>query len=193
MLERIASALAGTHVVSADYTPSLLTVAGTLIAAGFTSVIAQYFFAPTLEARKQRILDRSKVACETADVLRAMYFQLEVLQMKRFQLKDMFGFERQELKLQELSAKFDAALSLSNAGLKEKYTTLALKAQFAAELFNMLNRPESKDFEPLMKLLHHTMTALDPANLPWVRAYHCWRGKRLYAAMELPSEATQDA
>lgn len=93
----MADALAG----PADYTPTLLTVSGTLLAAGFSTVIAQYFFAPTLEARKQRILDRSKVACETVDVLQAMYFQLEVLQMKRFQLKDRFGFERQELKLQE--------------------------------------------------------------------------------------------
>lgn len=193
MLEPVAFVMAEAAAAPVDYTPTLLTVSGTLLAAGFSSVIAQYFFAPTLEARKQRILDRSKVACETADVLRAMYFQLEVLEMKRFQLKDMFGFERQELKLQELSAEFDAALSLANAGLKEKYTTLAMQAQFTAELFNMLNRPASKDFEPLMKLLHHTMNALDPANLPWVRANHCWRGKRVYAAMELPSEATQDA
>ena len=193
MLDPVLFVMPEAPAVPVDYTPTLLTVSGTLLAAGFTTVIAQYFFAPTLEARKQRILDRSKVASETVDLLQAMYFQLEVLQMKRFQLKDMFGFERQELKLQELSSEFDAALSLANAGLKEKYTTLAMQAQFSAELFNMLNRPASKDFAPLMKLIRHTMNALDPANLPWVRANHCWRGKRQYGAMEPPSEATQDA
>jgi hypothetical protein len=113
--------------------------------------------------------------------------------MKRFRLKDMFGFERPEQTLRELSDEFDAAQSLVNAGLKEKYTALAMGAQFSAELFHMLKRPGPEHFDPMMKLFRHTMKALDPANLPWVRAFHCWRGNRLYARMEVPSEVPQDA
>lgn len=176
----------------ADYTPTLLTVAGTLLAAAFTSVVSQYFFAPGLEARKQTLLERSRVASDAVNSIRAMYFELDTTAMKRFRLKDMFGFQRHESKFMDLADNFDAAVALNNSGLKPKYIELALKAQFAAEILAMVindpERPGADEFDPVLKLLRHTMHALDPVNPPWSRAFHCWRGGRIYNKLPYPGE-----
>lgn len=177
---------------SVDYTPTLLTVAGTLLAAGFTSVVSQYFFAPALEARKQTLLERSRVASEAVNSIRAMYFQLDTTAMKRFRLKDIYGLQRHESTFMDLADKFDAAVALNNSGLKPKYIELALKAQFAAELLAMVidapERPGPDEFEPVLRLFRHTMHALDPVKLPWSRAIHCWRGGRIYNKLTVPEE-----
>lgn len=192
MMHNVFTVLAEQPGLAADYTPTMLTVAGTLLAAGFTSVIAQYFFAPTLEARKQTLLERSRVASDAVNSIRAMYFQLDTTAMKRFRLKDMFGFQQHESTFMELADKFDAAVALNNAGLKPKYIELALKAQFAAELLAMVindpERPGADKFDPVLKLLRHTMHALDPVNPPWSRAFHCWRGGRIYNRLPYPGE-----
>lgn len=163
--------------IPATYTPALLTVTGTLLAAAFTSVIAQYFFTPVLEARKQRLLDRSRAATATVEKLREMQFWLEAMQ-SRLRMRDSFGHEKQREQFDERAVEFDALLSLAHAGLSQKYTTLAFRTQLIAEVYALIYDPAEQEIDTMVELLSHTIGALDPVNLPWSRAKHCARGRR---------------
>lgn len=175
-----------TSQIPATYTPALLTVTGTLLAAAFTSVIAQYFFAPTLEARKQRLLDRSVAAATTVDKLREMQLRLEMAQMahsmdeKRLMLKHKAQFDA-------LALEFDALLSLAHSGLSSKYTALALQTQMTGEIFTMLDDPAEGQLKDVLRLLTHSIRALDPANLPWTRAFHRVKGQKLRVLLAPPA------
>ncbi|MDQ0756091.1 hypothetical protein [Arthrobacter sp. B3I4] len=156
---------------------TLWTSGTAVVVAFFTTVIAQYVFAPTLEARKQTLLDRSKVASGIADDIRAMHFQLVLTTTKLFKLNDVYHHAEHSAPFFELSEKFDAADSLKHSGLKSRYVNLALSAQIEADLFTMrLTPPRHEEYDRLMRILDHTAKALDPARLPLTRRFHCWQG-----------------
>lgn len=157
-----------------SYIPSLMTVGGTLLAAAFTSVIAQYLFAPALEARKQRLLDRSRAAATTVERLREIQFWLEVTLM-HMRIGDSH-YELQRAKFDERATEFDALLSLAHSGLPTKYTTLALNTQLVTDVYSLLDEPNEKQIDAMVRLIAHTIGALDPVNLPWTRSWHCRKG-----------------
>jgi hypothetical protein len=165
---------------------TLWTSGTAVVVAFFTTVIAQYIFAPSLEARKQTLINRSKVASDTADTMRAMRFELDTAHMQLFKLNDPYNFQAHGAALGHLVDGFDAADSLKHSGLKQKYVAVACCAQYEAEIFTMFDQPASHMYVSLARLLDHASQAIDPVKLPWVRSFHCRQGMRIYTSMSRP-------
>lgn len=167
---------------------TLWTCGTAIVVAFFTTVIAQYIFAPTLEARKQTLLDRSKVACGIADDIRAMHFELVLATTKLFRLNDVYDYTEHDQPFDELAEDFDAADSLKHSGLKSRYVNLALSVQVEADMFSMNDtRSRPEEYARLMGILDHTAKALDPARLPWTRRFHCWKGTKALGITRRPA------
>ena len=165
-----------------------------VVVAFFTTVVAQYVFAPTLEARKQRILDRSRIASEIADQLRAMRARLIEERTDRYsRIADIFGDTPDGPSFHDMVIKFDVMAAIGNAGLKTEYESLVMHAIPAADLYCYQVPVDSNDFAPIVKLFEHTINALDPVNPPWVRASHGRRGMKLCSALEARQQEELDA
>jgi hypothetical protein len=172
---------------------TLWTSGTAVVVAFFTTVIAQYVFAPDLEARKQRILERSKMASELADELRSMHARLiEQRQGRNLRISDLFGDTPDPPTFQDMVGQFDVKASVSRAGLKTEYAALVMNAISAADIFCYEVPIRADGFEPIVKLFHHTINALDPVNPPWVRAAHCRRGTKLYSTLQVPAREKID-
>lgn len=171
---------------------TLWTSGTAVVVAFFTTVIAQYVFAPTLEARKQTLLDRSKISSGIADDVRAMHFQLVLATTKLFKLNDVYDYTEHSEPFDELAETFDAAGSLKHSGLKSRYVNLALSTQVEVDIFSMLGAQKRRDqYDRLMRILDHTAKALDPARLPVTRRYHCWHGTKALGVRRRPSESVE--
>lgn len=159
---------------------TLWTFGTTIVVAFFTTVVVQFVFAPSLEARKQTLLNRSKVASDTADTIRAMQFQLVNAHMKMFDLGDRYNYQSHGAVLDELIEGFNAADALKHAGLKERYVVAACCAQYAVEIFTMVDDHEESEYKQLIGLLDDAAQAIDPVKLPWVKYRHSVRAYRRY-------------
>jgi len=175
-------------------TEQTLWTSGTaIVVAFFTTVIAQYVFAPTLEARKQRILERSKVSSEIADELRAMNScLLEERHQRHIRIADLFSEPKHAPSFHQMVTSFDVKATLNHAGLRTDYETLIIQTISAADIFCYEVPIRSDEFEPIEKLFQHTINALDPVNPPWVRASHCRRGTKLNSTLEVPNRRELD-
>ncbi|WP_285240078.1 hypothetical protein [Pseudarthrobacter sp. MEB009] len=159
-----------------------------IFVAFFTTVVAQYLFAPTLEARKQRLLARSDVTAAAVSTVRKMYLQLQTLRMKQEIMQvSVAEAQRHVEEFQKICDKFDAAYDLNDAALKPAYVNLASTTQYAAEILSIRDSWTPEYIDPLLVLLRHCIGALDPVNLPATRAYHCWLGRKAWLRVSFPS------
>jgi hypothetical protein len=175
-------------------TEQILWATGTaVVVAFFTSVISQYVFAPTLEARKQRILERSTITSGIASELRALHVRLiEQRLERRMRISDLFSEKKDKPTFQEMATAFDPRADLSHAGLKPKLEALVLGTASAADIFSVQVPIRNDRFEPIVQLLHHTMNAIDPVNPPWTKNRHCRKGTKIYSKLDVPAREDFD-
>lgn len=182
-----------TQVVAAppvDYTPTVMTVLATLLAAAFTSVISQYFFAPWLEVRKQikieQAHERAKVAGKARDYIRA----LAKLQLVKSAWKDSTRLEeRWESAMNEYRERtnsVESAFADIHAPMSKRVRNLTIATEWVLQVVYFRRTPEKAPVAEAMNIALHLSKAVDPVNFPLKRAYHARRGLSLSKKLMKP-------
>lgn len=177
----------------ADYTPAALTVAGTLVAAAFTSVISQYFFAPWLEVRKAILIEEAHKRAAVANQMRSLLRALGQLQLVRTAFRGTRRFDTHWDKamldyshaLEEL---LEAQATFTGISVKKPTANLLTATGWVAQVVLARRTPEKAPVVDAIKVVNHLIKSVDPTTFPPRRMWHTWRGLMLYKKILKPIE-----
>lgn len=172
------------QTTSIDYTPTAMTVVATLLAAAFTSVISQYFFAPWLEVRKQIKIAQAQERAQVADEARDHARALAKLQMVRTGWQGSQKLERHwETAMNEYRERI-SPIGSAFAGVHTPMTrpvrNLMIATGWVLQIVYFRRTPEKAPVAEAMNIAIQLSKAVDPVVFPLKRAYHARRGIYLY-------------
>lgn len=177
----------------ADYTPAALTVTGTLVAAGFTSVISQYFFAPWLEVRKDILIEEAHKRAAVANRLRSVSRALGQLQLVRTAFKGTGRFSTHWDKamldykhaLDELR---EAEPTFTGISVKKPTANLLTATGWVAQVVLARRTSDKAPVLDAIKVVNHLIKSIDPTTFPPKRMWHTRRGLMMYKKILKPIE-----
>lgn len=165
-----------------DYTPTVMTVLATLLAAAFTSVISQYFFAPWLEVRKEIKIElareRKKLSNEALDYARAL---MKLRNAKRAWKNSGHLDGQWETSMAEYRKRLPApgaAFTGYHGPIPKKVWDLIVATEFALQVVHIRKTLEKAPVEEVTTIALHHSSAVDPVKFPPVRVIHTWFGLR---------------
>lgn len=170
-------------------TNQILWTSGTAVfVAFFTTVFAQYYFAPTLEARKQRLLKRSEHTAQIVTELNEMRYQMILVLERRMKLTEFFNspVEANWKHFQSLADSFDPKTNLSHSNLPALSTEIVFHCQHAVDIFATISRPRRSDLSSHIEYIRVSIEAIDPVNLPWSRAYFRYAAVKMWRVLQMP-------
>jgi hypothetical protein len=177
----------------ADYTPAALTVTGTLIAAAFTSVISQYFFAPWLEVRKAILIEEAHKRAAVAKQIRTLLRALGQLQLVRTAFTGTRRFNTHWDKAMldynhALDEMLEAEATFTGISVKKPTANLLTATGWVAQVVLARRTPDKAPVVEAIKVVNHLIKSIDPTTFPPKRMWHTWRGLVLYKKILKPIE-----
>lgn len=167
-----------------DYTPTVITVLGTLAAAFFTTVISQYFFAPWLEVRKQILMEHARGRLSVADEAREFVNVLGKLQLVRRSFNGTQRFPRHwETAMAEYRERLDhfgRDFPHIAVPLRKPVRNLITATKWSLEIVYFRKSPDKAPVDEVAKIALQLSKAIDPTTFPPKRMYHAWLGLRRY-------------
>jgi hypothetical protein len=174
----------GSLTVPADYTPTVITVLGTLAAALFTTVISQYFFAPWLEVRKQILTQHATGKLSVADEAREFVHALGKLQLVRSSFDGTQRFQQHwdtaMTEYRERLDHFGRDFPHIAVPLKKSVRNLIVATKWSLEIVYFRKSPDKAPVDEVATIALQLSKAIDPTTFPPKRMYHTWLGLRRY-------------
>lgn len=173
-----------------DYTPQFLTIAGTLLAAFFSTVIAQYFFAPWLEVRKQILMAKANERERLAQAARDCIHSLRRLKLVKTAMVGTVNFDRHwskaMLTFREQLGPPENVFPVTHIDLKSPMSNLAVAAGWTLQVVITRGTVDKAPIEEALKICHHLSKSISPTTFPPNRMFHALRGLWLHKKMMNP-------
>ena len=176
-----------TPAVSLDFwaalTPQILWASGTaLLVALFTTVIAQYLFAPWLEVRKQILIEQAREQAKVAGTVRVLLHHLRDLNLIRTDISDnalsQTLWEKSMDAYRHAVLEPDSVFPVMPFPVGRTLSSLLTSAEWIVHLVHFRHMREKSPVTEVMAVVEELAKAVDPTRFPMSQRFHALRGLR---------------